>query len=242
MSSLTSDLDNDLPVFDGFPYLNIRVAYAIYHVILLPAGLSETQLADTAQWQMIANRLPVCLVLAKDRAVYYWPERSAVVSPDPPRGGNILAGGLAPAIDHADSSDEFRTRQNRLADLIARAARGYIFGDLTKGGHRATDEERQYLDGRLSDGTPRGLSRCITCGDWKGMCLDPSERFAGLVMTVHCYCDNHNRCARCNQLLYERRLNANYYNAQDRVIWHVPGFCGLKHRCSTRELSRRSVS
>jgi hypothetical protein len=54
--------------------------------------------------------------------------------------------------------------------------------------------------------------------------------------------DNHNRCARCHERLYERRLNANYYNPADRGIWHVPGFCGLSHRCSAVELSRRSAS
>jgi hypothetical protein len=44
---------------------------------------------------------------------------------------------------------------------------------------------------------------------------------------VHCYCENRNRCARCNARLFERRLNANYYDPADRRIWHVPGFCGL---------------
>jgi hypothetical protein len=87
----------------------------------------------------------------------------------------------------------------------------------------------QSLAGVLSDGTPRGLSRCRACADWQGVCLDPSAQFAGQVMTVHCYCDNHNRCARCNERLYERRLNANYYNPEERLIWHVPGCCGLSH-------------
>src|ERR1700675_1627064 len=50
--------------FDGFPYLNIRVTSALYHVILLPAGVPETQLFDAARRQALANRLPVCLVLA----------------------------------------------------------------------------------------------------------------------------------------------------------------------------------
>ncbi|HWW95048.1 MAG TPA: hypothetical protein VN375_16885 [Vicinamibacteria bacterium] len=28
-----------------------------------------------------------------------------------------------------------------------------------------------------------------------------------------------------------RKLNANYYNARDGQVWHVPGFSGFQHRC-----------
>jgi hypothetical protein len=31
-------------------------------------------------------------------------------------------------------------------------------------------------------------------------------------------------------LLSNRKLNANYFKS-DGQIWHVPGFCGLSHRC-----------
>ncbi len=50
-------------------------------------------------------------------------------------------------------------------------------------------------------------------------------------MQVHCRCQNDNRCAACGGFLYERKLNANYYNARDGQIWHVPGFSGFRHRC-----------
>ncbi len=49
-------------------------------------------------------------------------------------------------------------------------------------------------------------------------------------MQVHCRCQNDNRCAACGGFLYERKLNANYYNARDGQIWHVPGFSGLRRR------------
>jgi hypothetical protein len=52
-------------------------------------------------------------------------------------------------------------------------------------------------------------------------------------MTVHCGCQNDNRCAACGGFLYERKLNANYYNPRDGEIWHVPGFSGFRHRCPT---------
>jgi hypothetical protein len=233
MDSLYSHLRPSLSLFDGFPYLNTRVVPALYHIILLPARASETSLADTAGRQVLANRLSMCLVLGPDRAIYYEPDGRSVVSDEPPRGGNLTAGQLAPAIDVNDQSEEFRVRQNRLADVVDRRRRagGFMLGDLSKGGRAATDEEKQRLNGESPDGAPRGLTRCGTCGDWTGVCLDPSEKFAGRVMVVHCYCDNHNDCARCYRPLYERRLNANYYDPRDRGIWHVPGFCGLDHRC-----------
>lgn len=34
--------------------------------------------------------------------------------------------------------------------------------------------------------------------------------------------------------LYGARLNANYYDPYDGSIWHVPGFCGLSHRCGAQ--------
>jgi len=51
------------------------------------------------------------------------------------------------------------------------------------------------------------------------------------VMTVHCLCDNGNRCARCGGRLSKRKLNANYYKPADGNIWHVPGFSALSHQC-----------
>ncbi len=106
-----------------------------------------------------------------------------------------------------------------------------LVGDLTKGGRPATDEERLRLAGLNSDGVPQGLTQCPVCAEWRGECLDPSAAFAGQVMQVHCRCANWNRCARCGNHLYARRLNANYYDVADGRIWHVPGFCGVTHRC-----------
>ena len=52
-----------------------------------------------------------------------------------------------------------------------------------------------------------------------------------MVMRVCCRCENDNRCARCGGLLYERKLNSNFFEPADGRIWHVPGFLGLRHRC-----------
>ena len=240
MASARSHLRQPLPRFDGFPYISTRVISALYHIILLPAGEVEAELLRLTRQQSLANQLSSCLVLASDRAIYCEPDGRTVLSNEPPWGGNTIAGGLVPAVDCDDGSEDFRARKKRLADTIDRARRGavHILGDLTKGGRTATDQEKKSLAGDMHDGTPRGLSHCLDCGDWKGVCLDPSEQFRGQVMTVHCYCDNNNLCARCGEQLFERGLNANFYNPRDRRIWHVPGFCGLSHRCQARARSR----
>ena len=103
---------------------------------------------------------------------------------------------------------------------------------MTKGGRAASADEMARLAGTGPEGVPRGLDCCPTCGEWRGMCLDPSPRWVGKVMTVHCRCANDNRCAACGRLLYERKLNANLYDPRDGQIWHVPGFCCERHRCS----------
>ena len=54
-------------------------------------------------------------------------------------------------------------------------------------------------------------------------------------MRVYCRCENVNRCAACGALLSAWRLNANYYDLADDVVMHVPGFCGLSHRCRAPE-------
>jgi hypothetical protein len=241
MASTRAHLRQPLPRFDGFPYISTRVIPALYHIILLPAGVLEAELVRLTRKQALANQLSSCLALAHDRAIYCEPDGRTILSDEPPWGGNTITGGLVPAVDCDDGSDDLRSRQDRLKAMIDRARAGNfaIFGDLTKGGRTATAQEKKSLAGVLPDGTPRGLSRCLNCGDWKGVCLDPSEQFAGQVMTVHCYCDNKNRCARCGEPLYERRLNANYYSPRDRTIWHVPGFCGLTHRCHVQARSHR---
>jgi hypothetical protein len=80
-------------------------------------------------------------------------------------------------------------------------------------------------------GVPRGLARCGACGEWAGECLDPSPLLRGLVVRARCRCENDTRCAGCGRPLHERQVDANYYDPADGQVWHVPGFCGLDHRC-----------
>ena len=151
----------------------------------------------------------------------------------PPYGGILVADKLPPSRAIGDD-EELRLRSQQLAAFIgAKSFTGYMLGDFTKGGREATAEEQVLLGGTTEDGIPRGLTRCPACSGFKGTCLDPSETFRGQVMRVHCHCDNWNRCARCGETLAEWRLNANYYDTADNQIWHVPGFCGLSHKCKS---------
>jgi hypothetical protein len=221
-----------LPLFEGFPYLVTRVVPAMYHVMLLPAEASELELVLLARTQWRANRLETCLVTGVDRAWFISADGRDDLAQTPPRGGTLVTGHLKPARSWADSA-ELQARQRRLDAIVEEKRRkgGYMFGDLTKGGRDATADEVGRLAGAGPEGRPRGLERCPTCEEWRGRCLDPSLTFVCKVMTVHCGCQNDNRCAACGGFLYERKLNANYYNARDGQIWHVPGFCGFRHRC-----------
>lgn len=224
-----------------FPSLVTRVSPTLYHVTLLPSELPEEELLVMAKTQVLANRLQICLALSTDRAFYFDPDGTQSAPAPAPFGGILITGKLPLAVPCDETGKEFRARKAALAAATKRASVGYLLGDLTKGGHAATAEEQKRLKGVLADGTPRGLKRCKKCGDWKGVCLDPSPEFAGQVMTVHCFCDNHNRCARCQAQLADRRLNANFYDADERAIYHVPGFCGLNHRCTSILKSRAQV-
>ena len=220
-----------LPLFDGFPYLVTRMAPAMYHVTLLPGDPSELDLSLLARAQWRANRLDVCLVIGSERALYISADGLDRLDPMPPRGGVLITGGLKPPVTWPATVD-LQARQRRLEASVVKIGCG--FGDLTKGGREASADDVARLAGAGPEGVARGLERCPVCSEWRGDCLDPSPKFFGKVMTVCCRCANHNRCAACGLPLYERKLNANYYNPRDRQIWHVPAFSGLSHQCIAR--------
>lgn len=211
--------------FDGFPYLMSRVVPALYHIIVIPAHLPMDKYHDLFRRQRDANQLETCLVLDPSTA---WCGSHGSPGP-PPSGGVIVIDRLQPP-EEFDPDPDLRTRRARLARFAAaRNPGGYMLGDLTKGGRTASPAEVQALTGRGPDGVPRGLDRCGICCEQRGECLDP--RSPAIVLRVHCKCENHNRCAACGDPLAERRLNANYWDERDGQVWHVPGFCGLDHRC-----------
>jgi hypothetical protein len=219
-------------LFEGFPYLVTRVVPAMYHLILLPDDLSTEQLVEIAQRQARANRLQTRLVVAADAALYIEPDGSRQWSAWPPTGGLIVTGRLR-ACRTFPETRALAARRLALERFVKAVtpSRGYMLGDLTKGGRQATLEEAVLLAGTQPNGVPRGLVRCPDCGEWQGRCLDPSPQFAGQVMEVHCRCANDNRCAACGELLSERKLNANQYERSDGEIWHLPGFAAFDHAC-----------
>jgi hypothetical protein len=79
-----------LPLFDGFPYLSVRVVRAMRHVTLQPQAWSTDQLDAMARRQVAANRLPACLVLSPDRALAYEATGGGHgrATAHPPRGGS----------------------------------------------------------------------------------------------------------------------------------------------------------
>jgi hypothetical protein len=229
-TDLSSPIET-LPYLDAFPYLATRLVPAGYHYNLLPEDLPVEDLLDIARRQARANRLPLALVLAPDEAWHLDdavgpPRRGPVI----PHGGCVLRGKLW-LVDAAS----MRVAPGRLARLEADVKRqnkgGFLMGDLTKGGHLASPAERRRLAGVNAHGVPVGLVPCAACGEWHGEALDPSPRLRGLVVPVHCRCENHNRCARCGRPLADRRLNGNHYDETDGNIWHMPGFTALSHEC-----------
>ncbi|MBA3295876.1 MAG: hypothetical protein H0U19_02995 [Acidobacteria bacterium] len=222
-----------MPRFDGFPYLVTRLMSSLYNITLLPEDAPESTLVRLAQRQLGANKLDTCLVLASDRATFCWADGRIEPTDVPPCGGTLLSRRLALSVDLLRTEDLVQ-RQEHLDRLVAngRAKGTYFFDNLVKGGRNGTREELERLNGTQAEGLPRGLAKCGQCGDWRGECLDADPTFAGIVMPVHCRCQNHNACARCGGRLYERRLNANFYDPRDRGIWHVPGLA-IDHKCRT---------
>lgn len=225
-----SQQTTDLLQFDGFPYLNTRLLPALYHITLLPVNASESTLLMFARVQAAANRLDTCLVLDPARATYFWADGRITSSASTPRGGTVLANRLVLPVDLLETN-ELRHRQACLDHLVAEGRRRGTYVNALRIGRAASDEEAARLGGKNVDGSPAGLTRCGQCLEWRGECLQGAETSAAIV-PVHCRCENHNRCARCAAPLYERRLNASFYDPLSGETKYVPGFCGLGHACN----------
>lgn len=223
-----------LPLFDGFPYLVTKVVPTMYHIILLPVDLTEDELIDLGRRQVTANRLKTCLVLGSDDCVFFEESGEIHRTDDPPKSTIVVSDRLR-ASKTFPETEGYKHRKDCLEAFIASLKLdGYAFGDLTKGGREATSEELQLLEGFQDCGIPRGLSKCVACGDWFGQSLDPSSEFAGKIMRVHCLCENDNLCAFCGRPLADRKLNANFLG-EDGDIWHNPGFKAFQHVCQREE-------
>lgn len=223
-----------LEYFDGFPYILTRAAPSVYHIALLPADLGFGGLKEVTRWQVAANKLDSCLVLGPDACIYFAAGRPELESAEPPRGGFNFAGLLRLCRPFQVTEDACRRLQ---AYLDQHGPRGYLFGDLSKGGRYASRDELRRLARSQPNGIPVGLEKCARCGDWHGECLDPSIEFACMVMRVSCRCENDTLCAGCGQPLADRKVAANFYSESEHLVWHVPGIAAFSHQCGTQELT-----
>jgi hypothetical protein len=230
--SITQPTTDGTGIFAGFPYVVTQIVPALHHILLLPRTWELDQFMGLAERQVQLNKLPTCLVFREDLCVYFAEDGSGMISDSPPRGVRIVSGQLAPAEPIPDSA-ELSVRQMELVLLEESINTGpgttILFGDLTKGGREPTPDEELTLKGTHAEGVPRGLLPCLSCGEWRGECFDTLN--TGLLVRIHCTCENDNHCARCGELLGERKLNANYFDPVDRTVWHVPGFLALEHKC-----------
>jgi hypothetical protein len=221
-----------------YPYLITRIVPAMYHIILLPKG-QQTELVEIARTQMSFNKLESCLVLSANEGVYLYPDGSEARSSHVPFGGILMYNQLKPCRIFSEDQ-ELRERKEFLEKHIESLKQGgYVLGDTTKGGKKPTPQEADNLRGNQENGVPKGLVPCPRCGEWRGTCLDLIPDFGESIVRVNCLCQNDNRCANCGDLLYERKLNANYYDPKDGRIWHVAGFCGFGHICKLPALNQK---
>jgi hypothetical protein len=221
----------NLPFFKGYPYLAVRLQPVFFHLAVLPTAWPISKLKELTRCQAQMNDLPASLVLASDLVLYLGPDGSERQGDLPPCGGTMVEG-LLSLPEVLPQATELLDRQLRLSDFVKTLRQtGYVLGDTTKGGWKPSELEVSNLTGRQRNGVPLGLTQCVRCGDWRGECIDPNPLLNGFMVSVHCLCGNQNFCARCGKRLWERKVNANYYSEHDDTVWHVPGFCALKHRC-----------
>jgi hypothetical protein len=217
--------------FTGFPYMLTLVSRGLFHISILPAGAGLDNLKEIVRWQVSANKLQSCLVLGSACCLYYDLDGTERPSSDIPSGGVNVAGKLC-TVWEGTRSAEFTARGELLRAYLDRnGAHDMIYAELTKGGRAGTSDEFQRLEGKQSNGIPVGLTKCAQCGCWKGECLDPNPKFRGLIMRVDCQCENDTLCAACGEKLWQRRINANYYDERHGRIWYVPGFKAFSHVC-----------
>jgi hypothetical protein len=221
------------PLFKGYPYLLIRITSGFFHINLLSKEHDNHEwFLRIAQAQADANKLGVCLMKNEHVAVYFSSKGEPSFSEQLPIGHTFIRGRLRLSVDEPPGLDLLQREQELEAFIESTNHKGYLLGDLKKGGRKPTQEELLSLHGFQDNGLPRGLGICPVCGDYRGECLDPSNPYyPGFVVRVSCYCENDNLCAYCGGVLNNRKLNGNRYEPKDGKIWHTPGFCGLKHRC-----------
>ena len=187
--TLDINQSEEYPFFKGYPYLVIRIVNALFHINLLSSDQNDPEdLFRLAQAQADANKFDVCLVMDERSAVYFSSKHKPHFSKDIPVATIFIKDRLRLSVDQPVGADLLR-RGGELETFIQSTSTktGFLLGDLTKGGRKATQEELIHLQGVQGNGLPKGLEICPVCGEYRGECLDPSPRMSGLVVRVSCY-------------------------------------------------------
>jgi len=222
--------------FDGFPYLVSRIGRTtLRHIALLPADWPRARLVEAAHRQVAANRLDTCLCLGPEEAVYVAADGTESTGDDLPWGVPVVGALALP--EPLPRAPELLARHAALQAFARRhPASGYLVGDGLEGGRPATAEDVKRLSGRDDDGVPRGLGRCAACGQFRGDFLalegEGNGDMTPRVVSVHCRCENHNRCARCGEPLAGWRLSAYHFAETDRAVRYAAAYMAFAHRCS----------
>ncbi len=87
---------SSVSLYDDFPYLLARITPAFYHVIPLSDTLEEATLRSLARYQHQCNQIPTCLVLDRERCIFFGSHGREILSDQNPRGGIIIANRLKP--------------------------------------------------------------------------------------------------------------------------------------------------
>lgn len=217
------------PLFEGFPYMVTRLVPVLCHFTVLPATWSACRLRELARQQVLANRLPTALVLDADFCLYLQSSGGETLSAPLPGQTMVMLDTLR-LPESLDDSPELGRRAEWLEVFRDEQPSHRVGPSLDLGGWQATERERCKFSGRNPDGSPKGLTRCAACQDWRGICLHPATDPFQLVQ-VYCRCENWNRCARCGEFLYDYRLNTSYYSPVDQAIWYAPGYKVMWHDC-----------
>ncbi len=224
-----------LPAFDAAPYLATRIEPELFHILLLSREWPLYSQLNVAFRQAEANRLPTYFLLTPDSCLWLRTDGSVLPARAEPREVAVAVGKLVPC-EVLPSDSGVAERAQRLREYACRQGQRTIWCDPARGGWSPSPEEAAALAGESEEGVPKGLERCPECGEWRGACLDPRGSAEPLVLPVCCLCENDNECAGCGSLLFERRLQCNWYDEEEGALHYVPGFHALDHVCGMDRL------
>lgn len=113
----SSPEDPTRQVFDGFPYLVVRIGPAVYLVWPVPARAPREELIALAREQATASGLPTCLAFGLRDGVYCDPGGGVEARPQIPRGGKQMSGRLR-SFPEFPRDEELEARKDRLEDYL----------------------------------------------------------------------------------------------------------------------------